>query len=227
MRKMPWLFAKFSSVSSEKGEKGDNVSNHPGSQVQVSECQKARGICVSVCIVFLALGLTYNVYLSGQLRKQSDQQQIQLERLVGQMRNLTDYVNQLAGQSGTLLWSSNDAIGHLRRDKRHSRQWPAAGASEHLQIGRAFRWVESNWTDRVAAKRRTRRRHVEPIPKIELDNKQPAVDFFPLTEQRDQVWLDSYSRISVGGLVIACLYKQICEYIPTSWLVTLLDGWHF
>jgi len=200
---------KYTTLSNTKNSVQDGLD-------QNEERQRATR-CIYMWILTLTVAVSVNIFISWQLRIQTNEQQIQLQQLSHRIDTLSFSVDELLSHRRT------DAGSHFFDDykkaatntvnlegppqrgrvKRHN--YPFTEEKGDIQIGRAFRWVDSNWTDEVGAKRKARRQ-LESIPDIVGDNnKQPEVDFFLRPQPTDQQsnasyeWLNSYFRIPVSG----------------------------
>lgn len=198
---MPSPFANFPVLF----EKQDAKNNDYCSQVQAKRANQVNYLYVWIAI--LVVPIIYNGHLSWKLLTQRNEQQIQLEHLFNRVHNLTILVDHLVYRQQVHSNSQNDRPA---RAKRHIFQRDSiATKNEDFQIGRAFRWIESNWTDRVGSAGK-RRRQVESLTDIddsEPDDKQPAVDFFQRPQSvsgpnNGYEWLTSYCRIRVCVFIL-------------------------
>lgn len=204
--------------------------------LQQSKFDQPSSVFIWTAILLLTVPLAYYGYLSCQLLRTTNEQQLQLELLHRRVENLTAFVN------GVVVSTTNDHPKRVKRQNSVHSQHQHHHHHQHqqrqsVQIGQEFRWIEPNWTEEESqiveksshdynsdeksesTKRHHSRRQVEMIPDTD-------VHFFssprppPNSAHRsagsnpgdsNYEWLSSYSRVSVSGHMHAYYLPQ-----PTS-----------
>lgn len=188
---------------------------------QQSKVHQANSVFIWTAIFLLTVPLAYYGYLSCQLLRTTNEQQLQLELLHRRLENLTVFVNGVVVSTAT-----NDHPKRVKRQNsvQHRSQHHQQQHQQSVQIGQKFRWIEPNWTEedepeleveksnydfnRDAKSESTKKKHhsrrqVENIPDTDVHffstPRPPPNSAHRSAGDSNYEWLSSYSRVSVSG----------------------------